>query len=72
MGIRHMTCREVEGILRRHDFRLVSQKGSHRKWRHPERHVQVTVPEHSGRVLPVGTLHAIFVNAEIPDSEWHT
>ncbi len=72
MGIRHMTSREVEAILRRHDFRLVSQKGSHRKWRHPARHLQVTVPEHAGRVLPAGTLHAILSNAEIPDSEWRS
>lgn len=72
MGIRHMTSREVEAMLRSHGFQLVSQKGSHRKWRHPDRHLQVTVPEHAGRVLPVGTLRAILVNAEIPESEWRT
>ena len=31
--IRRMTAREVESLLRRYRFELVSQKGSHRKWR---------------------------------------
>lgn len=66
-----MKCQDVEQVLRRHDFVLVSQKGSHRKWRHAERHLQVVVPEHSGRDLPIGTLRAILANAEIPESEWH-
>lgn len=29
--LRRLTAREVEDLLRRHGFRLVSQKGSHRK-----------------------------------------
>jgi predicted RNA binding protein YcfA (HicA-like mRNA interferase family) len=68
--LRRMTAREVEGLLRRHGFQLVSQKGSHRKWRQPEMGLQVIVPEHRGRTLPVGTLRAILKGAEIPESEW--
>jgi len=41
-----MTAREVERLLRQHGFQLISQKGSHRKWRHLETNVQVIVPEH--------------------------
>lgn len=68
--MRRMTAREVEGLLRRYGFRLVSQKGSHRKWRHPETGLQVIVPEHRGRTLPTGTLRAILKGAELPESEW--
>lgn len=68
--IRRMNSRQVEEILRRHGFQLVSQQGSHRKWRHVQRRLLVIVPEHAGRDLPVGTLRNIFLNAEIPDSEW--
>ncbi len=68
--IRRMRAREVEAMLTMHGFRLVSQKGSHRKWRHPERRLQVIVPAHQGRQLPLGTLRNILVNAEIPESEW--
>jgi predicted RNA binding protein YcfA (HicA-like mRNA interferase family) len=68
--IRRMTSREVEAILRRYGFELVSQQGSHRKWRHPESGLQVIVPEHRGRQLPLGTLRNILVNAKIPKAEW--
>ncbi|MBN1476365.1 type II toxin-antitoxin system HicA family toxin, partial [Candidatus Sumerlaeota bacterium] len=56
--------------LRRHGFELISQRGSHRKWRHHESRLQVIVPEHRGRPLPLGTLRSILSNARIPDSEW--
>ena len=68
--VRRMTAREVEGLLRRHGFNLVSQKGSHRKWRNSEKALQVVVPAHSGQTLPLGTLRAILKGAEIPDSDW--
>ncbi len=67
--IRRMTAREVESILRRYDFQLISQKGSHRKWRHPLLGLQMIVPEHRGRTLPIGTLHSIFISADILESE---
>lgn len=68
--IRRMTAREVEAILKRYDFKYISQRGSHRKWRHPERKLQVIVPEHHHRILPLGTLINIMTNAKIPESEW--
>jgi predicted RNA binding protein YcfA (HicA-like mRNA interferase family) len=64
-----MAAREVESILRRYDFQLISQKGSHRKWRHPLLGLQMIVPEHRGRTLPIGTLHSIFISADILESE---
>ena len=70
--IRPMGSHEAESILRRHGFHLVSQHGSHRKWRHPDRRLQVIVPAHAGRNLPTGTLRTILSTAEIPESEWQT
>lgn len=69
---RRMTARQVETVLPRYGFRRLSQKGSHRKWRHPESGLQVIVPEHGGRQLPLGTLKNIFTNAKIPETEWKT
>jgi predicted RNA binding protein YcfA (HicA-like mRNA interferase family) len=43
-----MKSREVEAILKRYKFKLISQKGSHRKWRNTELGLQVIVPEHKG------------------------
>lgn len=68
--LRRLTAGEVESLLRRHDCEMVSQKGSHRKWRHPQSGLQVIVPEHRGRPLPLGTLHNILTNADIPEDEW--
>ena len=70
--IRRMTAREVESLLllRRYGFQLLSQKGSHRKWRHPEKNLQAIVPEHGNRTLPLGTLRSILTAAEISEDEW--
>ena len=68
--IRRLTAKEVEKLLSKHGFVLVSQKGSHRKWRNQATGKQVIVPYHSGHSLPLGTLRNILTNAEIPESEW--
>jgi len=68
--IRRMDAKQVEKILKQYGFELISQKGSHRKWRNFERNLQVIVPYHKSRDLPLGTLRNIFVNADIPESEW--
>jgi predicted RNA binding protein YcfA (HicA-like mRNA interferase family) len=52
--VRRLTAAEAETILKRYGFELVSQKGSHRKWRHPETGLTVVVPMHKGKTLPVG------------------
>jgi predicted RNA binding protein YcfA (HicA-like mRNA interferase family) len=67
-----MTAREVESLLRQYGFELVSQRGSHRKWRHPTRGLQVIVPDHGAKTLPIGTLRNILQVAEIPEAEWTT
>lgn len=68
--LRVFTAREIERVLSKYGFTLISQKGSHRKWRNFTTGRQVIVPSHSGRNLPVGTLRNILTNAEIPEEEW--
>ena len=69
--VRRMTAREVEALLARHGFALVSQRGSHRKWRNETTRSQVIVPAHASRALPLGTLRSILQGADIPEAEWH-
>ena len=45
-GIRRMNAKQVEKILKKYGFDLISQKGSHKKWRNSARNLQVTVPYH--------------------------
>ncbi len=68
--VRRMTSREVQEVLRRYGFILISQKGSHQKWRSVTRGLQVIVPHHQGKPLPLGTMLSIMKGAEIPDSEY--
>jgi len=63
---RRMNADEVERILECYGFKLISQKGSHRKWRNLDRQLQVIVPYHKGRDLPIGTLRNIMTGAGIP------
>jgi predicted RNA binding protein YcfA (HicA-like mRNA interferase family) len=48
-----MNADEVERILESNGFELISQKGSHRKWRNLDRQLQVIVPYHKKRDLPM-------------------
>ncbi len=58
-----MDTREVIKQLERDGWRMVRRKGSHRQFKHPERPGLITVP-HPRRDLPVGTLRAIFRQAD--------
>jgi predicted RNA binding protein YcfA (HicA-like mRNA interferase family) len=56
------TVKKVIHVLRKHGFALVSQKGSHQKWRHPNGR-QVIVAMHGNKPVPLGTLKSIIEGA---------
>ncbi len=68
--INRLTAKEIEKLLSKYGFELVSQKGSHRKWRNQASGRQVIVQYHGNKSLPLGTLRNILTNAEIPETEW--
>lgn len=51
-------AKEVVKVLRKNGFVLVSQSGSHQKWRH-ENGRQVIVAMHGSKPIPIGTLKSI-------------
>jgi predicted RNA binding protein YcfA (HicA-like mRNA interferase family) len=51
-------AKEVVKVLRKKGFALVSQSGSHQKWRH-ENGRQVIVAMHGSKPIPIGTLKSI-------------
>jgi predicted RNA binding protein YcfA (HicA-like mRNA interferase family) len=65
-----LKANEVIKILQRHGFVLVSQKGSHQKWRNYNTGKQVIVPYHKGKQLPIGTLFSIIEGSAIPQGEF--
>jgi len=45
---------------------FISQRGSHQKWRNLDTGMQVIVPYHKGKQLPLGTLISIIDASGIP------
>jgi len=62
---------EITKILQQHGFILISQRGSHQKWRNSDTGKQVIVPYHKGKQLPLGTLRSIIEGSGIPEEEFH-
>ena len=60
MSERFPVCnsKEVVRVLRKHGFAMISQKGSHQKWRHANGR-QVIVAMHGNKPIPIGTLKSI-------------
>lgn len=54
-----MTAREIIKILHKDGWFEVDQDGSHLQLKHPTKPGKVTVPKHSGRDIPPGTLNSI-------------
>jgi predicted RNA binding protein YcfA (HicA-like mRNA interferase family) len=67
--IPRLNAEGVIRILQHHDFVLVSQRGSHQKWRNHTTLKQVIVPYHKGKELPLGTLRSIIEGSGIPEKE---
>lgn len=56
---KRLSAKEVIKILQAHNFREISQTGSHIKFFNPITKRTVIVPYHQGAILPIGTLKAI-------------
>ncbi|MDO8636870.1 MAG: type II toxin-antitoxin system HicA family toxin [Dehalococcoidia bacterium] len=61
---------EVNRVLEQHGFVLISQRGSHQKWHHPDSGKQVIVPYNKGKQLPLGTLKSIIEGSDISGEEF--
>ncbi|MGI8923406.1 MAG: type II toxin-antitoxin system HicA family toxin [Fimbriimonadales bacterium] len=68
--IKRLNAKELEALLLAHAFELVAQRGSHRKWWNRAKNIQLTVPMHGNRSLPIGTLRQILALSEIPPEQW--
>jgi predicted RNA binding protein YcfA (HicA-like mRNA interferase family) len=65
-----LNAAEIARILPHHGFLLVSQRGSHQKWRNQTTGKQVIVPMHKGKELPFGTMMSIIDGSGIPVNEF--
>lgn len=58
-----MTARDVLKILHQDGWYDVDQDGSHLQLKHPTKPGKVTVPKHSSKDIPPGTLNSILKQA---------
>ncbi len=54
-----MRAEELLKALRADGWNKVAQKGSHLQLKHPTKAGKVTIPMHSGKDIPPGTLNSI-------------
>ena len=69
MRIPARTSSEVIRALENVGFRIIRQRGSHVRLRHPDRRV-VTVPVHAGRDIGPGLLRKILRDADLTRQEF--
>lgn len=59
-----MKVKQIISILKKDGWFQVAQKGSHRQFKHPEKHGRVTVPDHGqSKDLAKGTENSILRQA---------
>ncbi|MGZ8900530.1 MAG: type II toxin-antitoxin system HicA family toxin [Limisphaerales bacterium] len=63
------TAHEVAAVLRKSGFLMVSQRGSHQKWRHADGR-QVILAMHGSKPIPIGTLKNIIQGSGIDVDEY--
>jgi len=68
-----LTAAELVRVLERGGWKVVRQKGSHRRLENPEKpRNAVTVAVHAGRDLPEGTVRAILRRAGLSREEFES
>jgi predicted RNA binding protein YcfA (HicA-like mRNA interferase family) len=60
-----MKVKEIIRIIEKKGWRLVSQKGSHRQYKHAAIPGRVTIPGNLNDDLPKGTVNSVFKQAGI-------
>ena len=64
-----LTGADLTRLVEKQGFVFVRSRGSHHIFRHPESGRRVTIPVHSGKIIPPGTLLNILREAGISREE---
>jgi predicted RNA binding protein YcfA (HicA-like mRNA interferase family) len=60
-----MKIRDVIKLIEENGWYLVTTRGSHRQYKHPEKPGRVTIAGHPGDDLAPGTLNSVLKQAQI-------
>jgi predicted RNA binding protein YcfA (HicA-like mRNA interferase family) len=58
-----MTSTELIKLLKKNGWYQIAQKGSHKQFKHETKTGKITVPDHKGKDIAIGTLNAILKQA---------
>jgi predicted RNA binding protein YcfA (HicA-like mRNA interferase family) len=58
-----MTSKELIKLLKKNGWYEVAQKGSHKQFKHDTKTGKLTVADHAGKDIALGTLNAILKQA---------
>ena len=61
-----MKVRDVIKLIEVDGWYIVSMRGDHRQYKHPNKQGRVTVAGHPSKEVPPGTLVSIFKQAQLP------
>ena len=64
-----MKVRDVIKLIEEDGWYQVSQKGSHRQYKHPSKPGRVTLPGHPNDDLPPGTLNSVLKQAGLKEKK---
>ena len=60
-----MKVRDIIELIEKDGWFLVTTRGSHRQYKHPEKKGRVAIAGHPGDDLPPGTLNSIMKQAKL-------
>jgi len=58
-----MKSAELIKLLKKNGWYEVAQKGSHKQFKHETKTGKITIPDHKGKDIAIGTLNAILKQA---------
>jgi predicted RNA binding protein YcfA (HicA-like mRNA interferase family) len=62
-----MKVRDIIKIIEEDGWYLVTTRGSHRQYKHPEKSGRVTIAGNPGHEIAAGTLNSIFKQAKLKE-----
>jgi predicted RNA binding protein YcfA (HicA-like mRNA interferase family) len=63
-----MKVRDIIKVVEADGWRIATQEGSHRQFKHPSKPGRVTIAGNRNRDIPIGTLKNIYRQAQIKES----
>ena len=65
-----LSSKEITKVLEKNNFTLVSQKGSHMKWRKHGKEILTVIVPANKREIPIGTMRSIIRQSGLSEEDF--